>query len=406
MDVMDKGGRAYQKLFFESDYDKRDELDQTVSGLYAAFLPGDCALEGYFDDWGHPLRESAKTHIILERKSKRNNPKDYSNLIRKYPLTIAEIFWVNSERCIFNSTILQDRKLQLDSATVPPYSRYVLKWENNVRFSKIVFHHDENGWYKSTWMFPGEAFQTLANKVKENHDGTYSPLNESVFGSGCDPVDHRVQIQQRMGFGEEEFISTRRSKPVMITKRLYDSSIDGVLTQDLLEQRRDEKYQYKTGVYIGYMDTRPNDPNVFYERVLMICWLHGMSISVESAKPGLINYLILNKCSDFVKQKYVPEAANKQGYQGEGTPANPMIINEYTELLMSDIEYFGHMDPFVDFINDELLFDPAKTKEHDYTVCKGFCCLGEKIRPKTIQRPPVDIRDYMPTFRNGKYVPR
>lgn len=414
MDVMDKGGRAYQKLFYESDYDKRDELNQTSSGLYAAFLPGDCALEGYFDDWGHPLRERAKLHIILERKSKRNNPKDYSNLIRKYPLSIAEIFWVNSERCIFNSTILQDRKLELDSARVPAYSRYDIKWENNVRFSNLVFtHNPDNGWWKSSWMFPGDAFKNLANKVKKNPNGTYTPLNEGVFTAGCDPVDHRVQIQQRMGFGEEEFISTRRSKPVLIAKRRYDSSVDlnedgsqGILTQELLEQRRDMKYQYKTGVYIGYMDSRPNDPNVFYERALMVCWLYGMSISVENSKPGIINYFILNNCQDFIKQKYVPEAANKDGYQGEGTPATTGIINEYTECLMSDIEYFGHMDPFVDFINDELLFDPANTKVHDYTVSKGFCCLGEKIRPKQVQRPMLDVLDIMPSFRNGKLVVR
>jgi hypothetical protein len=405
MDVMDKGGRAYQKLFYESDYDKRDELNQTVSGLYAAFLPGDCALEGYFDDYGHPLRDRAKIHIILERKSKRNNPKDYSNLIRKYPLSIAEIFWVNSERCVFNSTILQDRKLVLDSSVIPPYSRYNLKWKNNKRFTEIEFSHDpDNGWYKSAWMFPGDAYQTMANKVQKNSNGTFSPLNEGVFTSGCDPVDHRVQIQQRMGFGEDEFISTRRSKPVMIVKRRYDSSIDGEWNQEILEQRRDEKYPYKTGVYIGYMDTRPNDPNVYYERALMICWLHGMSMSVESAKPGVINYFILNGCQDFIKQKYVPEASNKEGYQGEGTPANPQTINEYTECLMADIEYFGHTDPFVDFINDELLFDPANTKIHDYTVAKGYCCLGEKIRPKHVPLPPLDITKIMGVFRNGEHI--
>lgn len=406
MNVLDKGGQAYQKLFYESDYDKRDELNQTVSGLYSAFLPGDCALEGYFDDWGHPLRDRAKQHIVLERKSKRKNPRDYSNLIRKYPLSVAEIFWVNSEGCVFNSTILQDRKLELDSSPVPMYSRYDLKWENNVRFSRVVFtHNPDNGWYKASWMFPGTDFQTMANQVRKNPDGSYSPLCESIFTSGCDPVDHRVQIQQRTGFGETEFVSTRRSKPVFLAKRKYDSALEGILTQELLEQRRDEKYPYKTGVPIGYMDSRPNDPNVFYERALMICWLHGMSVSCESAKPGLINYFHLHKCHDFIKQKYVPEASNKVGYQGEGTPANPMIINEYTECLMYDVEYFGHMDPFVDFINDELVFDPANTKVHDYTVCKGYCCLGEKIIPKTVPIPPMDLLDILPQYRNGKYVP-
>lgn len=422
MDVMDKGGRAYQKLFYESDYDKRDELNQTVSGLYAAFLPGDCALEGYFDDWGHPLRDRARIHITLERKSKKNKPRDYSNLIRKYPLNIAEIFWVNAERCIFNADILQRRKLVLDSSTIPMFSRFDLRWENGKRFTKLLISHNpENGWLKASWMFPGNAYTELANKVRKNPDDSYSPLNESIFTAGLDTVDHRVQIEQRVGQGEDEFITSRRSKPVLSVKRRYDSSIDvitpeesalgfgdvgspGILTQQLLEHRRDSEYPYKTGISIAYMDIRTSDPLVNYERTLMVCWLFGMSANVESSKPGYINYCFEHKCQDFVKNKYVPESNTKSVTPESGTPASNMTINEYSECLMWEIEYFYHCEPFVDFINDHLIFDPAKTKVHDYTVSRGWCSLGEKIRPKVVSLPPMDILDILPSFRNGKLV--
>lgn len=407
MDVMDKGGRAYQKLFYESDYDKRDELQQTVSGLYAAFLPGDCALEGYFDEWGHPMRERAKTHIIIERKSKKDKPKDYSNLIRKYPLNIAEIFWVNADRCVFNATILQERKLELDSSTIPMYSRYDLDWENKVRFSKVIIKHNpDGGWFKASWMFPGTEYLQRANQVVKNPDGSYTPLNETVFTAGCDPVDHRVITEQRMSFGDEDFISARRSKPVLLVKRRYDSAIDGELTQEILMQRAAEKYQYKTGVYIGMMDTRPTDPNIFFERCLMVSWLFGMSINVESAKPGVINYFFNNNCSAFIKAKYIPESSNKHHNGESGTPANTLMINEYTDALCTHIDYFGHTNPFVDVVNDNLIFNPAKTKEHDYTVAEGWCELGERIRPKVVSLPPMDILDILPRFRNGEIVRR
>lgn len=422
MDVMDKGGRAYQKLFYESDYDKRDELNQTVSGLYAAFLPGDCALEGYFDDWGHPLRDRARIHITLERKSKKNKPRDYSNLIRKYALNIAEIFWVNAERCIFNADILQRRKLVIDSSTTPFFSKFDLRWENGKRFTKLLISHNpENGWLKASWMFPGNAYTELANKVRKNSDGSYSPLNESIFTAGLDTVDHRVQIEQRVGQGEDEFITSRRSKPVLSVKRRYDSSIDvitpeesalgfgeagspGILTQQLLEHRRDSEYQYKTGISIAYMDIRTSDPLVNYERTLMVCWLFGMSANVESSKPGYINYCFEHKCHDFVKNKYIPESNTKSISPESGTPASNMTINEYCECLMWEIEYFYHCEPFVDFINDHLIFDPAKTKIHDYTVSRGWCSLGEKIRPKVVSLPVLDVTDILPTFRNGQLV--
>jgi hypothetical protein len=408
MNVMDKGGKAYQKIFYQSDYDRRTALNQTVSGLYAAFLPGDCAYEGFFDEWGHPIRKEARFSITIERETHKDNPKDYSDLIRKYPLTISEIFWVSADQCVFNATILQKRKQILDSSTTPRFSKFDLEWENKVRFSKVVFKHNPlGGWYKASWMFPGDAFEKYANQVRKNSNGTYSPMNEEVFTSGIDPVDHRVVIDQRMGSGEDEFVSSRRSKPVMRIKRRYDSSIDGVLTQEILEQRRDQEYQYQTGISVGYMDTRTSDPNVYYERSLMVCWLHGMSMNVESAKPGVINYFFEHGCADFVKHKYIPESNGKPQQIESGTPANATTINEYTDCLSTHIEYFGHMEPFVDFINDYLIFNPSKTKEHDYAVCSGWCELGEKIRPKVRKTVPLDITSIItPVDRNGNYIPR
>ena len=120
-----------------------------------------------------------------------------------------------------------------------------------------------------------------------------------------------------------------------------------------------------------------------------------MSMNVESAKPGIINYFYQHGCGDFIKNKYIPEASNKVDQGDAGTPANAQTINEYTECLMTDIEYFGHMEPFVEFINDHLVFDPGNTKVHDYTVSKGWCRLGEKIRPKTVQLPKLELEIVM-----------
>lgn len=398
MDVTNKGGKAYQKLFYESDYDQKQKDGRTKSGMYAAFLPGDCAYEGFFDEWGRPMREAAREALMDEREAYKDSPKDLADIIRKYPLTIPEIFWVSADKCIFNTTILQRRKFELDSATIRPYSRYDLAWENNIPFTRIIFKHNPvNGWYKASWMFPGKAFEEMANKVRKNPDGTFSPLNEQVFTSGVDPVDHRVVIEDTMN-SDDEFTANRRSRPVMRVKRRYDSAIDGVLTQEILEQRRDERYPYQTGISIGMMDVRPTDPNVYYERALMICWLHGMSLNVESAKPGIINYFISKGCADFIKNKYIAEAVSGRSGIEFGTPANATTINEYCDCLIWHIEYFGHCEPFVEFVNDYLIFNPAKTKQHDYTVASGWTELGEKIRPKTVKVPIVDLFEIMPGF--------
>src|SRR5690606_11383424 len=69
MDAGDKGGNAYKKLAYESDYNQRGPDGKTTSGLYFTFLPGDCALEGFFDDHGRPKREEARRAILAERES-------------------------------------------------------------------------------------------------------------------------------------------------------------------------------------------------------------------------------------------------------------------------------------------------------------------------------------------------
>ena len=78
--------------------------------------------------------------------------------------------------------------------------------------------------------------------------------------------------------------------------------IDGVWTPD----EAGKKYLYQSNQYFLCMDTRPGDPNVLYERTLMICWWLGCSLHVESQKPGVIRYFQSNNCHDFLLNKYVP----------------------------------------------------------------------------------------------------
>lgn len=398
MDASDKGGKAYKKLAFESDYNQRGPDGKTISGLYFSFLPGDCALEGFFDAHGRPMREHARRHILNEREAVKKNPKDHADLIRKYPLTVREIFYINTERCEFNAEILQERRNELEAMTVPAYNRFDLYWENNVRFSKVKFRHNPTGgWLKAAWLPTDLEKETnLVDKKTIRGVTKYLPLNDNKFAAGMDPIDHGVVIEARVSSGEDEYVSARRSRPVLIIKRKYDSSIDGPLTQELLEQRAKEKYQYQTGIDIAMMDTRPNDPNVLYERALMICWFFGCSMHVENQKPGVIRYFYANNCEAFIMGKYDPEG--KKRNTDDGTPASLMTIQEYTSEIATDVEYFGHTYRFVEVIEDLLLFNPRKTTEYDYAVAKGYLQLAVKMKPKNTPPPITDLNDFFPSY--------
>jgi hypothetical protein len=406
LDTVGKGGRAYKKLFYDSDFDDKKGDGRTKSGLYAFFLPGDTGYEGYFDDYGHPLRESAKKELLLERESLKDSPKDHSDLIRKYPLTVSEIFYINTEKCEFNSTVLQERRSELDRTTVPIFSRYDLRWENNKRFTKVIPVHNPNGgWLKATWLFPDFNESNKVEK-KEYSSGTfYQPLNDSNFVAGVDPIDHGT-ITDVKGDSDDEFIDSRRSKPVLLIKRKYDSSVEGILDQDILDQRASERYQYKTNVYVAMMDVRPHDPNVFFERSLMICWLFGVSLHVESSKPGVINYFHLNGCGDFILKKYTPDYEQKRAMLPEGSPATTATIQAYTSAISTYVQYWGHTIPFRELIEDLLLFSPRDTKQFDFAVAMGWTELADQMKPKNIPLPMLDLLTIMPSWRNGKPVLR
>lgn len=402
MDVSGKGGKAYQKLCLESDYDIRQKNGQTISGLYASLMPGDCALEGFFDEHGIPDRKAAMKWILDERDAVKDNPKDYSDLVRKYPTNWNEVFYISADKCEFNVTILQDRKAELQM-NPPPIRRVNLSWQDGKRFTKVVMSDDPaNGWCKMAWI-PKDKELELLNNVGvriENGKQKYFPKNNSVFSAGTDPIDYGVKVDNMSAEGTD----SRRSRPVMSVKRKYDPNIDGFLSQELLERRAKEKYPYKTNKRILMMDQRPGEPNIYFERCLMICWLLGVPMMCESQKPGVINYFKEHGCEDFQLNKYVPSAQMKPSDFVDGTPASTMMNQELTGLLASLIEYFGHVEPFVEFVEDYLLFDPTDTKKFDYAMCAGWNEVAEKVKPKTTEAPQHKITEYFRRFRRDGSV--
>lgn len=413
LNLRDKGGQAYKNLFYDSDFNNKQEDGRTKSGLYAAFLPGDCALKGFWDEWGHPKREQAKEKLLQKRKSYRNNANKLAGHIRKYPLSIKEIFFINPTGCEFNATVLQDRRDDIDMSPVPMYDKFELRWENNIRFSKIICRHNPSaGWLKCSWIPKEEKDTNLVGERNIGGEKFYYPLNDSKFACGMDPIDHGVMVEARSTMSEESVQGGgKRSKPVVMVKSKYDPAIDGVITQEELELRAQpgkmvdgawvldesgKKYQYKTNQYFLMMDVRPNDPNVLYERVLMICWWLGVSLHVESQKPGTIRYFQSNNCNDFLLNKYVPTDSKSRVISDEGTAASQSVIQDYTGYLATYVEYFAHQLPFREVIEDLLLFNPRNTKEHDYSVSMGFTEMAAVIKPKQKPKVYVDISEIMP----------
>ena len=392
MKAHNKGGKAYQDMFRDSDVDNRGEDGRTITGLYMCYVPGDSALEDALDEWGYPDREANRLAILMERRSLKHSPKKYAQHIRQYSLTVKEIFYVSSEHCEFNVTILQDRQHEIElKKGVAERGDFV---EVDGRDSRIQWKaNPDNGRCQITWLPDDDKETNLIKEIgrhpEDNSIKLYEPLNSAKIRIGHDPIQHGVETL------------TRRSKPVLHVKRLYDASVDGVMDEATMLQRAEDRYKYETGTYVCQFDHRFMDPNKVFEYVLNICRFYGASIHVEKQKSAIINYFHQRGYGAFIMGKVQSQAEkmNQASIMTEGTAASQPIIQQYTSLMATYIEYFGHTIPFPELLEDLLIFDPNKTKEHDYTVSMGFtelACL------KRVKAAPdlIDLEDIMTIFGN------
>lgn len=390
----DKGGKAYKKLVYDSDYDQKQADGRTISGLYFAFLPGDCAYKGYYDKNGRPKRREAKMSLLRTRESYKGNPSKLAGWIRKYPLTVIEIFYVSPDHCVFNSEILNNRLRELDTATTNNINRGEFYWENNVRFSRSLWRHNPTGWAQASWLPNNPKETNLVDKRQVGGKMKYTPKNHRKAMCGVDPIQHRSA-------------SKRESKPVLYVKRKFDPLIEGfqwdleelekrakpgrlVGQEWVLDEQNGKPWPYKTNRYAVRMGVRPKDPNVLYERVLLICWHFGIPFNVEKQfGGGMMSYMWLWGCEDFIQMKYKPEFEKPDKNIQEGTSANVGTIEDYFNDLITDVEYFGHTYDFREMIEDMLIADPDDMTEHDDTVAAGFTTMSGKILPKIPDRKPT-----------------
>lgn len=397
--VVDRGGQAYMRLFYDSDYNKREEDGRTMSGLYAAFLPGDCALKGYMDEWGHPKRDEARAYLLKVRKSYKNRPSKLAGWIRKYPIYLQEIFYVNPDGCEFNVQVLNERETEIMSSAVPLVDRIDFDWQNKKRDTKVIWRHNpDNGWCQ---VARGVGFADMPNNLIEEvgynpETGVklWRPKNLKL-AAGCDPIQHGVVVQ--VG---------RASKPVVLVKSKYDPALDGPYPdQETLEKNAENKHPYLSNRYILMFDKRPTDPNKFFEYALMICVYFGIPLHVESQKNAIISYFHARGYGEFILLKYRPEFAKPDSKPIEGTPASQPLIQEYTSKVATWIEYFGHTMPFLEVIKDNKVFKPLETKVHDYTVSQGMTELACDMKPKVQSQPVEEITHFMPKYdRFGNIV--
>lgn len=357
IEEMENGGADAKLIWDSSDPTVRDDNGRTKSGLYRFFLP---AFETtFFDEFGMPEVERAKTFYLNQRAGLANDPRALSSIIRKSPFSVEEAFRIDGDRCLYDSMKLNE---QLDwlSWKENITERGNFEWENGERFTKVVWSKKYNG----RWEMPTGFQMDDPNKVIKSNSG-YTPNNCVKYVCGCDP------------FKYDKVKDNRRSDCAAFVFKKYDV-IDSVFNEAFVC-----RYTYRAATTA-----------MQYEDIIKMCWYFGCQVLFESnidnwkeyfknpAKSGV-------SCEGFLMR--LP-GETEYGLYSDGHGKTHQLICDLTE---DYIDKNIKKVLFKKLIEDWLNFDIAKTLVYDEAMGSGYTLIAAKRKPyRSNNESGRDVTEY------------
>jgi hypothetical protein len=373
--ALDKGGRNYKKIYYDSDVTRRNRNGQTSSGLYSLFIPMEWNYEGYIDSYGYPVFETPKSetkgidgqkieigvieHWENEVEGLKNDPDALNELYRQFPRTEKHAFRDETKQSLFNLTKIYE---QIDYNEDLKHSGVLtqgnFQWEDGIKDTSVQFLPSKQGRFLVSWV-PDRHQQ---NRYIIKHGKKY-PANEHMGAFGCDSYDISGTVDGRGSKGA--------------LHGLTKFTMDGPANLFFLE-------------YVA----RPQTADVFFEDVLMALHFYGMPILAENNKPRLLYYLKRRGYRQYSmnrpdKTTYKLSVAEKEiggipNSSEDIKQAHAAAIESYIENFVGyNNEQYGSMY-FQKTLEDWAAFDINNRTKFDASISSGLAimaCNKNKYRP-------------------------
>ena len=373
--ALDKGGRNYKKLYYDSDVTKRNRNGQTSSGLYSLFIPMEWNYEGYIDTYGYPVFDTPKQEVkgidgqkieigVIEHWENevdglKNDPDALNELYRQFPRTEKHAFRDETKQSIFNLTKIYE---QIDFNEDLKYSGVItqgnFQWDGGVKDTSVQFFPSKQGRFFISWV--PDKHQQNRYIVK---NGSKYPANEHIGAFGCDSYDISGTVDGKGSKGS--------------LHGLTKFTMDGPPNLFFLE-------------YIA----RPQTADMFFEDVLMALYFYGMPLLAENNKPRLLYYLKRRGYRGYSmnrpdKTMYKLSVAEKEvggipNSSEDVKQAHAAAIESYIESFVGyNNEQYGSMY-FQRTLEDWAAFDINNRTKFDASISSGLAimaCNKNKYRP-------------------------
>lgn len=353
------------EMWNDSNIENRDENGRTTSGLYSLFINAlDAAKE---DEWGFPKREETLKFLEnqFEALKKAGKTKELANLKRKVPILIEDALTPSGDQCAFNKENLQEALSEIDFPDKKDRKPTVvgnLIWENGIFDSRVIFEPNPNGIFEFS-VLPGP--DTYRDNAVEYYGIEKIPGNVNIIRIGVDPYDHK------------EVVDNRKSKGGAVGGLMYDDLKDGAkVGPDGRPFDLAKDFETFKPIFTYYH--RRDDPQDFFEDMLMACVFTGAPMLFENNKQSIRNHFYNRGYKNFVMSR--PEgtmsASQRQQSIVDGIPASENTIQQYYDAIDTYVSRHAKAIKHRNLIVDLLAMNRSNHGKHDLGVAFGWLLIA------------------------------
>jgi hypothetical protein len=392
---LDKGGREFRNLYYDSDPNDRNENGRTKSGLYKIFIPAYDAMEGFFSQYGLPIVEDpetptltedgtitdigARTFLKNERKGQQNNSYELNEIIRQFPFTEDEAFRDSTKSSLFNIQKIYEQIQHNEELYPDPVVIGNFQWKDGKMDSEVIFAPDPNGRWRVAWLAPTD----IRNKRKIENNKAVAP--NGAFGvMGVDSYDLDTTLDYRSSKG---------------ACHVYNKF----------------SMEHPSNMFVAEYASRPPLAKIFYEDILMAAVFYGYPVLIENNKYGIARYFESRGYDEYLMNRpaHLASTSSKMNVKTKGIPSNSQdVIQAHAQAIESYIHdhvglhsetgKFGRMylnRTLEDWINFKI---DDRTK-FDLTISSGLALLAAQKQVKEVKKTNFNERVF---FRKGKEIRR
>jgi hypothetical protein len=392
---LDKGGREFRDLYYDSDPNDRNENGRTKSGLYKIFIPAYEALEGFFDQYGMPIVEDpeepvmtedgtfttigARTFLKNERKGQQNNSYELNEIIRQFPFTEDEAFRDSTKSSLFNIQKIYEQIQHNEELYPNPVIIGNFQWKDGKQDTEVVFAPDPNGRWRVSWLAPPD----IRNKRKMENNKLVAP--NAAFGvMGVDSYD-------------------------------LDATVDNRASKGACHIYNKFSMEHPANMFVAEYASRPPLAKIFYEDVLMAAVFYGYPVLIENNKYGIARYFESRGYDEYLMDRpaHLATAAMKTSSKTKGIPSNSQdVIQAHAQAIEAYIHdhvglhnetgLYGRMY-FNRTLEDWINFKIDDRTKFDLTISSGLALLAAQKQVKQIKKTDFNEKVF---FRKGKEITR